>query len=155
MSRAAVFFVCCKALAEPSLLSPAGFGTLGSFNILQIGSAAPVFRILLYTEGQGLWGGIIQWHYLLFCSKRQYSRPLNSTGAFLPHLQKNFVYWRVQWDEFVILERLRSSATFIFLFAGLFILPATAHGLCIINQQHRGLDVICCCVTFNNCKIKM
>lgn len=54
MSRAEVVFICCKALAEPFLLSPAGSGTLGPFNILQIGSAALVFRILLYTEGQVL-----------------------------------------------------------------------------------------------------
>lgn len=52
MSRAAFFFGFRKALAESSLLSPAGSGTLGSFNILQIASAVPVFRILLYTKGQ-------------------------------------------------------------------------------------------------------
>lgn len=46
-------------------------------------------------------------------------------------------------------------ATLSFLFAWLFIRLANAHGPCIINQQNRGLDVICCCVAFNNYKIKM
>lgn len=149
MSRAAVFFGCCKALAEPSLLSLAGSGILGSFNILQIGSAAPVFRIQPYTEGERLWG-IIQWHYLLFIQKGKQLAPQFHTG-FSASSAKIFLYWHLQWDELVILKHFAHRLRLAWLFIPL----ASVHGLCIINYQNRGLDVICCCVTFNNCKIKM
>lgn len=88
MSRAAVFFGCCKA-SEESLLSLAGSGILASFNILQIGSAAPVFRIHPYTEG-GKGFEESSSDIISFLFKKANSWLHNSTQAFLPHLQKYF-----------------------------------------------------------------
>lgn len=146
--REAVFF---------SVLLRGLFGrpvSLGSFNIRQMANAKPVFR-RLFTEGQGLWGGFTQWHYLLFTHKLA----TIPQEPFLPHLQKKiylFVYWRLQIDEFVIPERLAHRLPLSSSLRGyLYSAGLAARGLCIINRQHRGLAVMCCCVIFNSCKIKM
>lgn len=75
---------------------------------------------------------------------------LQHSSRFSAPCAKICPYWRLQ-DELVILQRL----SHLLRFAWLFILPASMQALCIIYYQHGGLDVICCCVTFNNCKIKM
>lgn len=75
---------------------------------------------------------------------------LQHSATFSAPCAKICPYWRLQ-DELVILERL----SHLLRFAWLFFLPASVQALCIIYHQHGGLDVICCCVTFNNCKIKM
>lgn len=75
---------------------------------------------------------------------------LHHSTTFSAPSAKICLYWRLQ-DELLILKRL----SHLLRFAWLFFLPASVQALCIIYHQHRGFDVICCCVTFNNCKIKM
>lgn len=128
------------ALAELSLLSPGGSGTLGSFNIPE-----PVFRTLPYTEGQER-----SIHYLLF-SQKGIQLLHHSTQAISASSAKIFLHWCLPWDKHVALECLARQLRL----AWRFILLASKHGLYIINQQHTDLDVICFCVTFNSCKVKM
>lgn len=129
MLGAAVFFGCCAAFSSPP----------------HIRSAAPVFRAPPHTEG----GKGFEVESPSDISSFQVKPGIQLAAqfhTFLPHVEKH-----LQRAELVLLEHLGHR----FRSARLFILPASVRALCIINHQNRGLDVICCCVTFNNCKIKM
>lgn len=68
---------------------------------------------------------------------------------FLLHVQKSACIDVCRMNLFC------SGVSNLLRFAGLFILPASVEGRCFIYHQRGGFAVICCCVTFNKCKIKM
>lgn len=128
MIGAAVFSGCCAAFSSP-----------------HIRNAAPVFRTPPHTEG-GKGFEVESPSDIISFQVKPGIQLAPQFHTFLPHLEKY-----LQRAELVLLKHLGHR----FRSAQLFILPASVQALCIINHQNRGLDVICCCVTFNNCKIKM
>lgn len=107
------------------------------FNTLHSGTAALEFRKGLHTQ------------------KGLYSRR-HRAGFTIPHSFYAVSAQKISLLTFAVGWTCYTHASLSSVMVSLdIILLASAHALCIIYQQHRGLDVICCYVTFDKWKLKM
>lgn len=95
-------------------------------------------------------------HAILFlCYSKSKHSLIMPKQLFCLICKKTFICRRLQGNEFVAVKHLSHWLHVAFFSRHFFPLLATAHGLCNINHQNSSLDVICCCVAFNNDKMKM